>query len=139
MIFGILGVQLFRGCFYRCIAAGLDIGDSDTIVNPNVTLAKDVEINPAYVAELLSSVKTKNDCLALGFEWENENYNFDDLGSGLMTLFVFSTFDGWVEITRDGLDCVGVDMQPIHDYNPYRLVYFISFLLIVGFFVRKEK
>ena len=27
------------------------------------------------------------------------------------------------------------DMQPIENYNEWRMIYFISFLLLVGFFV----
>ena len=34
-----------------------------------------------------------------------------------------------------GLDAVGIDKQPQQNYNEWRLVYFISFLLFVGFFV----
>lgn len=34
-----------------------------------------------------------------------------------------------------GLDAVGVDQQPIQNYNEWRLLYFISFLLLVAFFV----
>ena len=35
----------------------------------------------------------------------------------------------------NGIDAVDVDMQPIRNYNETKLVYFISFLLLVGFFV----
>uniref|UniRef100_A0A665W7F1 Ion transport domain-containing protein n=1 Tax=Echeneis naucrates TaxID=173247 RepID=A0A665W7F1_ECHNA len=43
--------------------------------------------------------------------------------------------DGWVSIMYDGLDAVGVDQQPIRNNNPWMLLFFISFLLIVSFFV----
>ncbi len=52
-----------------------------------------------------------------------------------MALFVLSSKDGWVGIMYSGLDSVGVDIQPIENYNEWRLTYFISFLLLVGFFV----
>lgn len=52
-----------------------------------------------------------------------------------MALFVLSSKDGWVNIMYTGLDAVGVDMQPIENYNEWRLLYFISFLLLVAFFV----
>ena len=35
----------------------------------------------------------------------------------------------------NGIDAVDVDMQPIKNYNEAKLIYFISFLLLVGFFV----
>ena len=34
-----------------------------------------------------------------------------------------------------GLDARGIDLQPKRNFNEWRLVYFISFLLLVGFFV----
>ncbi|XP_067636401.1 voltage-dependent T-type calcium channel subunit alpha-1G isoform X1 [Eurosta solidaginis] len=105
IIFGILGVQLFKGTFYFC------------------------------EGENIKQVRTKADCYALGYEWKNRKYNFDDLGKALMSLFVLSSRDGWVNIMYTGLDAVGEDMQPIVNYNEWRLLYFISFILLVGFFV----
>ncbi|XP_066974796.1 voltage-dependent T-type calcium channel subunit alpha-1G isoform X1 [Macrobrachium rosenbergii] len=107
IIFGILGVQLFKGSFYYC--EGPDLTD----------------------------IKTKNDCVTRYKEeaWLNRKYNFDDLGQALMSLFVLSSKDGWVNIMYTGLDAVGVDMQPKENYSQWRLLYFISFLLLVGFFV----
>lgn len=67
--------------------------------------------------------------------WINRKYNFDNLGQALMALFVLSSKDGWVNIMYTGLDAVGVDIQPIENYNEWRLLFFISFLLLVAFFV----
>lgn len=52
-----------------------------------------------------------------------------------MSLFVLSSRDGWVNIMYTGLDAVGIDQQPIVNYNEWRLLYFIAFILLVGFFV----
>ncbi|XP_071401108.1 voltage-dependent T-type calcium channel subunit alpha-1H-like, partial [Centroberyx affinis] len=105
IVFGILGVQLFKGKFYHC--EGLD--------TRNVT--------------------NKSDCLLANYRWIRRKYNFDNLGQALMSLFVLSCKDGWVNIMYDGLDAVGVDQQPVRNHNPWMLLYFISFLLIVSFFV----
>jgi len=106
IIFGILGVQLFKGSFFYC-------------EGPNIR-----------------SVRNKTDCdKDPRNEWVNRAYNFDNLGQALMALFVLSSKDGWVNIMYTGLDAVGVDQQPIENYSEWRLVYFISFLLLVGFFV----
>ncbi|VDM47025.1 unnamed protein product [Toxocara canis] len=106
IIFGILGVQLFKGMMYHCI--GHDI----------------------------SNVTTKAECLQdPRNKWVNHRYNFDNLGQALMSLFVLSSKDGWVSIMYQGIDATGVDMQPIENYNEWRMIYFISFLLLVGFFV----
>jgi voltage-dependent calcium channel T type alpha-1G len=84
----------------------------------------------------IKDVKTKADCIANpNNQWINSQYNFDNLGQALMALFVLSSKDGWVQIMYTGIDAVGVDKQPIENYNEWMLLYFISFLLLVGFFV----
>ncbi|XP_053094635.1 voltage-dependent T-type calcium channel subunit alpha-1G isoform X3 [Pangasianodon hypophthalmus] len=105
IIFGILGVQLFKGKFYVCQGE-----DTRNITN-------------------------KSDCLLAKYKWVRHKYNFDNLGQALMSLFVLASKDGWVDIMYDGLDAVGVDQQPMMNHNPWMLLYFISFLLIVAFFV----
>ncbi|NXX87029.1 CAC1H protein, partial [Urocolius indicus] len=105
IIFGILGVQLFKGKFYYC--------DGPDVKN----------------------ITTKTDCTNAHYKWVRRKYNFDNLGQALMSLFVLSSKDGWVNIMYDGLDAVGIDQQPIQNHNPWMLLYFISFLLIVSFFV----
>uniref|UniRef100_A0A8B9JP46 Calcium voltage-gated channel subunit alpha1 Ia n=1 Tax=Astyanax mexicanus TaxID=7994 RepID=A0A8B9JP46_ASTMX len=105
IIFGILGVQLFKGKFFHCL--GLDV----------------------------KNITNKSDCLLANYKWVHHKYNFDNLGQALMSLFVLASKDGWVNIMYHGLDAVGVDQQPITNNNPWMLLYFISFLLIVSFFV----
>ncbi|XP_076671262.1 ca[2+]-channel protein alpha[[1]] subunit T isoform X2 [Andrena cerasifolii] len=106
VIFGILGVQLFKGAFFYC--------DGPDVKN----------------------VRNKTDCLLDKRNiWLNRKYNFDDLGKALMSLFVLSSRDGWVNIMYTGLDAVGVDQQPVENYSEWRLLYFIAFILLVGFFV----
>jgi len=108
IIFGILGVQLFKGLFFYC-------------EGPEVEL---------------QNITNKMECLNhTENRWINQKYNFDNLGQALMSLFVLSSKDGWVDIMYHGLDAVGLDKQPKQNYNEWRLVYFISFLLLVGFFV----
>ncbi|XP_077426532.1 voltage-dependent T-type calcium channel subunit alpha-1H-like isoform X3 [Vanacampus margaritifer] len=81
IVFGILGVQLFKGKFFHCEGY-------------NVT-----------------SIANKTQCLDAGHRWLRRKYNFDNLGQALMSLFVLSCKDGWVSIMYDGLDAVGVDQQ----------------------------
>lgn len=88
------------------------------------------------MGEDIDDVKTKRECLANPRnQWLNTQYNFDNLGKALMALFVLSSKDGWVQIMYTGIDAVGVDMQPQENHNEWMLLYFISFLLLVGFFV----
>ena len=43
--------------------------------------------------------------------WVNQKYNFDNIFNALMSLFVLSSKDGWVDIMYHGLDAVGIDQQ----------------------------
>ncbi|KFP01352.1 Voltage-dependent T-type calcium channel subunit alpha-1G, partial [Calypte anna] len=81
IIFGILGVQLFKGKFFICQGE-----DTRNITN-------------------------KSDCTEASYKWVRHKYNFDNLGQALMSLFVLASKDGWVDIMYDGLDAVGVDQQ----------------------------
>ncbi|CAF0755454.1 unnamed protein product [Rotaria sordida] len=106
IIFGILGVQLFKGKFYYC------------------------------AGEFARNVTTKRQCVEMpDHQWKNQQFNFDNLGQALLALFVLASRDGWIQIMYNGIDAVDVDMQPIRNYNEPKLIYFISFLLLVGFFV----
>ena len=76
--------QLFKGLFFYC--------DGPDIVNQNIT--------------------DKFECLQYPENrWINQKYNFDNLGQALMSLFVLSSKDGWVDIMYHGLDAVGIDKQ----------------------------
>ena len=77
MLFGILGVNYFKGAFYSCSFA-----DSDYTF----------------------SVDTKLECLNYGGTWTNENYNFDNILNAMLTLFEMSTTEGWVEVMWSGVD-----------------------------------
>ncbi|CAF1127884.1 unnamed protein product [Rotaria sordida] len=67
--------------------------------------------------------------------WKNQQYNFDNLGRALLTLFVLALKDGWIPRMYNDIDAVSVEMQPIKNYNEATLIYFISFILIVRFFL----
>ncbi|EMP33030.1 Voltage-dependent T-type calcium channel subunit alpha-1G [Chelonia mydas] len=85
IIFGILGVQLFKGKFFVCQGE-----DTRNITN-------------------------KSDCAEASYKWVRHKYNFDNLGQALMSLFVLASKDGWVDIMYDGLDAVGVDQQVLDE------------------------
>jgi hypothetical protein len=61
-LLAVLGVNLFKGKFYRCDAA-------------NVPL------------ERQNQVKNMWDCLDLGGEWRNSDQNFDNFLSAILTVF----------------------------------------------------
>ena len=50
-------------------------------------------------------------------------------------MFILSSKDGWVQIMYNGIDAVDVDMQPKRNHSEAKLIYFVSFIAIVSFFV----
>ncbi|XP_066934051.1 voltage-dependent T-type calcium channel subunit alpha-1H-like isoform X1 [Clytia hemisphaerica] len=106
IVFGILGVQQLKGKFYYCFGVTANL------------------------------VRNKTECIQHpDGVWTNYQYNFDNLLEALMTLFVVSTKDGWIDIMRRGIDARGVDLAPRTNYAQWRILYFVSFLLIGGFLV----
>nr|XP_025040940.1 voltage-dependent T-type calcium channel subunit alpha-1I isoform X3 [Pelodiscus sinensis] len=89
IIFGILGVQLFKGKFYHCL--GVDI----------------------------RNITNRSDCVSANYKWVHHKYNFDNLGQALMSLFVLASKDGWVNIMYNGLDAVAVDQQSLETALKY--------------------
>ena len=38
-----------------------------------------------------------NKPVAVDREWENQDFNFDNVANGMLTLFTVATFEGWPE------------------------------------------
>ncbi|XP_069544532.1 LOW QUALITY PROTEIN: voltage-dependent T-type calcium channel subunit alpha-1I-like [Brachyistius frenatus] len=102
--YAILGVQLFKGKFFFC------------------------------VGESTQDISNKTQCLAAGYHWDRKTFHFDNLFDALISLFVMYSKDGWVNIMYDGLDAVGVNQQPLMNYNQWMLLYFLSFM-VMSFFL----
>uniref|UniRef100_A0A3B4AKX0 Sodium channel protein n=1 Tax=Periophthalmus magnuspinnatus TaxID=409849 RepID=A0A3B4AKX0_9GOBI len=115
LIFSIMGVNLFAGKFYRCI---------------NTTTA---EILP------MSLVNNKSDCLALQeatqeARWVNVKVNYDNVGSGYLSLLQVATFKGWMDIMYAAVDSREPEEQPSYEINLYMYMYFVIFIIFGSFF-----
>jgi len=108
-IFGMTGVNMFKGQFYFC--DGIDNQD------------------------LLDSVQNKHDCYNKGGVWRNSDSNFDNIFSASVALFEMSTTEGWVDIMHKGIDSTGIDNQPKENNNRIGAIYFILFIIIGSFFI----
>ncbi|EDV26563.1 uncharacterized protein TRIADDRAFT_54699 [Trichoplax adhaerens] len=109
LIFGISGMYIFGGLFYKCEdAAGNRMNAS---IIPNRTV-----------------------CLDNGLTWQNSLINFDSVPAAFLALFQVATFEGWMEIMRDATDAKGIDLQPVRLYNKGAYVYFVIFIFFGTFF-----
>lgn len=103
LILAIVGVNLFKGSFYRCVG---------------------------LTEEQIELVEMKDDCLSMGGEWANDQINFDNVGNAMMTLFQMMTTEGWMTVMYNGIDAVGVDKQPKKDNKPVMSLYFVAFMIV---------
>ena len=89
LIFSIMGVNFFKGMYYRC----------------HNSWSNDSEID-------MNKFITKQDCLDAGGVWKVQDSNFDNTINAMSTLFQMTTTEGWVNVMYDGIDAVGLDLQP---------------------------
>ncbi|RXG56981.1 Sodium channel protein 60E, partial [Armadillidium vulgare] len=111
LIFSIMGVQMFGGKFYKCI----DKKTGDILENTIVNNKSECVSNPEY-------------------SWVNSKINFDHVGYAYLALFQVATFEGWMEVMNDAVDCRGIDLQPAREANIYAYVYFVIFIVCGSFF-----
>ncbi|WAR18929.1 SCuncharacterized [Mya arenaria] len=112
LIFGIVGVQFFKGKFHKCVDF------EGTRVN-------------------YSEVKNKTECLnhPNNYSWENSQINFDNVLNSYLALFQVATYKGWIDIIRDSVDSPPeIDDQPNDEINPLMYIYFVFFIVFGSFF-----
>lgn len=109
LIFSIMGVQFFGGKFFKCL------DENGELLN-------------------ISIVNDQWQCLSQNYTWVNSKINFDHVGMGYLALFQVATFEGWMEVMADAVDCRGVHLQPEREANLYAYVYFVIFIICGSFF-----
>jgi hypothetical protein len=115
IIFGILGVQLFKGKFYGC-------SDPDT----------------AFQEECIGAVVLENDDGVLEMvplDWLPPPWSFDNLGAAVITLFEVSTLEMWLDIMYLCIDATAVGEAPSLYNNPAMQIFFVVFIMFGSFFM----
>lgn len=111
IIFGIIGINLFMGTFYRC-DDGSVFGQLDC------------------VGSFVSSEGALQNPI-----WDNPGFSFDSIFDAMKTLFVVSTGSGWSEILYTAIDSTQVGMQPRRDNFPEAGLFFVVFIFLSSFAV----
>ena len=104
-IFGILGVQVFKGTFYQC-------SPSDVLAN-----------------------LTEPECLAAGGGWLRYSPGFDNIFEAVVTLFEVSTLENWVPIMHAGMDATRPGQPPEKNAAPQNALFFVFFIIVGSFVV----
>jgi hypothetical protein len=87
-VFGILGVNFFKGLYHKCYTSHLQ---------------KDITSN------LVGSIDSKWDCISSGGEWINRKNRFDNVFNGAFVLFQISTTEGWYDVMMQAVDSTEID------------------------------
>ena len=109
--YAILGVTAFKGRFHRC-TDGVGVSGIDTCVGTYV-----------QGGTLQSNM------------WVRPHNNFDNVANGMFTLFTVSTSNDWIITAHLAVDAPRFPgQQPIPENAPWRIVYFMVFIMLVNFF-----
>ena len=114
-IFGVFATQYLKGTFSSCS-------------NNNIA------------SQFQNNTPTIWACLDLGGDWAAQDYSFDNIVRSTVTLFEVATTSNWFCVMWSATDAVGININPIRDYQFlwvlfFVLYLFISFLLILNIFV----
>ena len=121
LIFGIMGVQIFSGKFYRCSLK--EYGDMEDSLGIrlrtdclNYTLCKDATTGEAC-------------------RWQNYDSHFDHLPAAFLNLFEMASLEGWVDVMNLGIDSISHDEAPVRNNSPWMALYFLIFIVFGAFFI----
>ncbi|XP_044066315.1 voltage-dependent L-type calcium channel subunit alpha-1D isoform X1 [Siniperca chuatsi] len=116
-MFACIGVQLFKGKFYRCT--------DDAKSSPEECKGTYILYHNGDAA--LPMVKERI--------WYNSDFNFDNVLMAMMALFTVSTFEGWPTLLYKAIDSNRENMGPIYNYRIEISIFFIIYIIIIAFFM----
>ncbi|XP_051949884.1 voltage-dependent L-type calcium channel subunit alpha-1D [Xyrauchen texanus] len=116
-MFACIGVQLFKGRFYRCTDEARHTPED---CKGMFVVFKDGDMNHPMVRERV---------------WENSDFNFDNVLMGMLALFTVSTFEGWPQLLYKSIDANAENRGPIYNYRVEISIFFIIYIIIIAFFM----
>ncbi|XP_047221631.1 calcium channel, voltage-dependent, L type, alpha 1F subunit isoform X2 [Girardinichthys multiradiatus] len=116
-MFACIGVQLFKGKFYRCTDEAKSTPEQ---CKGTFVVYKDGDVSHPMVRQRI---------------WLNSDFNFDNVLMGMMALFTVSTFEGWPALLYKAIDANGENSGPIYNYRVEISIFFIVYIIIIAFFM----
>ncbi|XP_045456632.1 muscle calcium channel subunit alpha-1-like [Melitaea cinxia] len=113
-MFAVMGVQMFKGKFFRC--------------NDISKMTKE-ECQGTYL------VFENRNYVVRDREWKRNDFHFDNVMKGMLTLFTVSTFEGWPGLLYVSIDSNAEDRGPITNFRPIVAAYYIIYIIIIAFFM----
>ncbi|XP_014801819.1 PREDICTED: voltage-dependent L-type calcium channel subunit alpha-1S isoform X2 [Calidris pugnax] len=116
-MFACIGVQLFKGKFYRC-------------TDPSKMTEKECR---GYFINYVDGDPTQIELQQR--VWLHSSFHFDNVFSAMMSLFTVSTFEGWPELLYMAIDTNAEDTGPIYNYRVEIAMFFIIYIILIAFFM----
>ncbi|XP_073675197.1 voltage-dependent L-type calcium channel subunit alpha-1D [Garra rufa] len=116
-MFACIGVQLFKGRFYRCTD---EAKHTPSECKGTFVVFKDGDMNHPMVRERV---------------WENSDFNFDNVLMGMLALFTVSTFEGWPQLLYKAIDANAENRGPVYNYRVEISIFFVIYIIIIAFFM----
>ncbi|XP_028822833.1 calcium channel, voltage-dependent, L type, alpha 1D subunit, a isoform X3 [Denticeps clupeoides] len=116
-MFACIGVQLFKGKFYRCTD---EAKSSPEECKGTYILYKEGDVNQPSIQKR---------------QWHNSDFNFDNVLMAMMALFTVSTFEGWPALLYKAIDSNRENLGPIYNYRVEISIFFIIYIIIIAFFM----
>ncbi|XP_075298802.1 voltage-dependent L-type calcium channel subunit alpha-1S isoform X2 [Opisthocomus hoazin] len=116
-MFACIGVQLFKGKFYRC-------------TDPSKMTEKECR---GYFINYVDGDPTQIELQKR--IWLHSSFHFNNVFSAMMSLFTVSTFEGWPELLYMAIDTNAEDRGPIYNYRVEIAMFFIIYIILIAFFM----
>ena len=68
-------------------------------------------------------------------EWVRYPFHYDNVGAGMLNLFVVQTFEGWPQILYTSIDSFAEDEGPVFGARKYVFVFYMIYIIILAFFM----
>ena len=82
-----------------------------------------------------SSIDRQALCQSSGYEWRNQNANFDNVVEAMSTLFIVMSQESWPNRMFEGVDARDVGWSPKKNSNPPMAYFYICYYIIGNFFL----
>ena len=116
-MFSVIGVQLFKGKFNSCT---------------DPSKQTEAECHGEFITYAHSDVARP---VIVEREWLRYPFHYDNVGSGMLTLFVVQTFEGWPQILYTSIDSYEEDVGPQFNNRPVIFLFYMVYIIILAFFM----
>ena len=84
---------------------------------------------------MVDKIVTQWDCYDYGGEWVRYNFNFDNVGIAMMTMFAIMTTEGWIDVMWHCVDSTNIHQVPRKNEHKEAILMFVAVLIICSLFI----